>query len=313
MTERNELKVVETDDIKEGGVETRDLKCAIPLTEQQRETVIRTLQFLQSAHISAYKRAMSCLPTWLCLEALRVRSAQSATSMTPEVFATGCSQLEDVLECDAKYDLPIQVRNKIKEVVTSDVIAALKAGKNVRAAVKSIWMMINNGAFIPFVSLSDTTSASVLTKANRILADIRVVPFKEAGKLYLDVRGLREIVFKQLKADDLIPEGFVLNIESSHVTILNSNVVALLDQNVLVTFMKEWQAGISLRAINVQLGHSDDWPMFSGCLVIGFDFATGSELRVFAEALNKAVGQEIVPSKFSAHTTIAVLARAMNG
>lgn len=301
-----------------------DIKWSIPATPEEKEVVLHNLSLLQKYYPTQYTIVMDHFDTWLCLEIVRIRDAQVAKTSYSIRSTTGQAAIQMFEQLYIKYELPIELRNEIKQVVskmTDDPFKMNNPETNVRTQVKQLYMMLNGGKFIPLVEVKNADA--IIEAGNKILMDIskNIRAFIKDGKILLNMYPFRERLLASINSLKLLPpeEGFVPKEEDDHLTVVNSNVLANLTteqweklnefiNNLTIVFD-------DLYITRIQQGYSDDYPRFSAFIAAGIYFKPGGSLDQLIKAINTNFGTnaKMVNSgneAISAHITLLTVPRA---
>jgi len=173
----------------------------------------------------------------------------------------------------------------------------------VRESVKRVWMYPRGVRdFLPFSEMRSTPELlRVLALANTAVktcpTSVRLVD----GKIYVVLNGLFAAL-PALQFPDL--ESLVPNIESEHVTLVNSDVVCKQDAKAVDGLLEKWKdVPIDIQFTGFKHTVSLDWAPFSVCVVASL---TSAAITQFLLEWNALFGTSIKPV---AHVTFAVLPR----
>jgi hypothetical protein len=234
-------------------------------------------------------------------ELTRIMDATLA-SVNPSGLSTGQNAMEII-----KFISQFPGMNNYVDVDFSDLMDTeikKSTGKNnVREHVKKIWMYPKY-AYDPWSLLE--LDSKILSDIHQKLSDIKFKFKITDGKVYLcPVNGesFSDMVYNQTKPyleNDIIP-----NIESSHVTVINSNIVYDCEINNVVQFIENYSDEFSLEFDKIKSTTSNDWSVFSKCYVIE---VKSDYLTNFISNFNQQFGKSIKPSP---HITFAIKPRKM--
>lgn len=168
---------------------------------------------------------------------------------------------------------------------------------NVRREVKSIYTYPESGYAPWSIVLTETEK---LSKANSIIEKKIFTPSIVKGKVYLISDNVVDELFQLFKHD-----SFVKNPENSHITLVNSDVVARIGEDVVKQYINDTKPIFKLSSGLVKSTYSRDWPVFSECRVL----EVGSkELSEWIIKFNLHFKTSITPST---HITFAVIPRSL--
>ena len=126
------------------------------------------------------------------------------------------------------------------------------------------------------------------------------------GKIYCVVKDLFKTCGVMSSFDDICT-SLVPNIESEHITVVNSDVLCKLDQKKVESLLNEWTSKvINIRVTGLQHTVSMDWARFSVCVVAKVE---SPHLEEFLKQWNSVFDTHIKPHP---HITIAVLPRTID-
>jgi hypothetical protein len=231
-------------------------------------------------------------------EQLRVLDAKAYASKRAEVV-NGQHALERL-----HHLLPeAKITAEFREFIDRELKEAPRDGKtNVRVTIKRIWMYPAK-SYAPFQKIVNDDLVKVI---NSILKEAHPEVSLIEGKIYLCLPHVVEKIWKEKDLTSILPDfKLSMNQESSHVTLVNSDVVCKLDKDRLKDFLEEVsKKKILLTCIGLSYTISLDWMLFSTCVVANISSDTLEEvMKRFNELFELAL-------KPSFHLTQAICSRA---
>lgn len=181
-----------------------------------------------------------------------------------------------------------------------------KYPKNIRGSVKAIFTWPLKGYLDWNCYKND--DQTLIKKANQLVVE-NIEPKIELiqGKLYLTLGNFIDLISQVKEFQDIsknLELPLVPNSESSHITLVNSDIVAKLDKEKLDTFIKsELSTKKSVTFTEIKHTVSFDWPVFSVCVVLS---VSSDYLVQFVKKLNEVFGTSVKPS---VHLTILICPR----
>ena len=185
--------------------------------------------------------------------------------INPEGLVTGQNALK-ILEFLSNFDcMDHFVSTEFMQHIKKE-IAASESKINVREQVKKILVYPRVG-YAPWneFHVNDEDLSVIKQQTKDIKFKIALVE----GKVYaqcLSPITINDVIFDFMKSK-LGPE-FVKNVETSHVTLVNSNVVADIGIDKVQDFINQWQESFSLETGKIKSTFSEDWSRFSECFVV---------------------------------------------
>lgn len=156
----------------------------------------------------------------------------------------------------------IGISDGLRKVIDEETKKAHEK-QNVREHVKKILKYPIEG-YLPWVE--ENVPQTVLSEINDIAKHIRFSIGLKEGKIYAlctSNETLTDVVFSRVNVDSAEK-----NDESSHVTIVNSNVVHDLGIDNVENFLKSYTDSFTLETGKIKSTFSEDWSRFSTCYVI---------------------------------------------
>lgn len=184
----------------------------------------------------------------------------------------------------------------------NDQVAQSFGKDNVREHVKKI-LMYPTDTYLPWSNF-DVESELL----NQIQSDALNIKFRlriVEGKVYgvcLSEQTLNDVVFDKLK--DRLP-GLKPNVETCHITVVNSNIVADIGQSIVDDFLKQYDFEFSITTGAIKSTFSQDWSRFSECFVIEVQC---DYIDRFLNDFNQSFAKKINVSK---HITFAIKPRSL--
>jgi hypothetical protein len=125
------------------------------------------------------------------------------------------------------------------------------------------------------------------------------------GKVYASTLNgwINKLIFDQIH--NLLPPEVVINSESSHITVVNSNIVQDIGIDNVTEFVDKYVDIFSLNYGEIKSTISRDWPVFSKCYVIKIQ---SDYLELFIRDFNETFKKNIKPSP---HITFAIVPRSL--
>ncbi len=180
--------------------------------------------------------------------------------------------------------------------------------QNVRQQVKKMWMFPRNiNEFIPWKQFAVTKEiTSILETANKITNNLNPTIKIVHGKIYVVLSTFITTLSATHNNLNIIGDltNLIPNIETEHIILVNSDIVAKLDESKLNKLLEEWKnVPINLKFTSLSHTVSLDWAIFSVCVVLN---VSSDPLNVFISQFNKLFNTNI---KITKHITIAILPR----
>ena len=193
------------------------------------------------------------------------------------------------------------IRDKTKDVDE-------KTHPNVRRIVKDVWTYPLKG-YLPWNKISLEDEQTVIFNANQILESIMAVPSLVEGKIYLVLDGYRKELWKRCPGMGKMISGLLRplqeNIETEHITLINSDVVASVPKDKLRDLLARWSdTKFTIKCTGVRHTISLDWARFGVCLVTTLECP---KLEEFMNDWNKTFNSSIKISM--PHITVAIDSR----
>lgn len=241
----------------------------------------------------------------------------------PESVNTGIStmrQIMNLIQCNGiRQAIGDEFNNFILQQNQSASMDANNYKPNVREFVKKILMYPAQG-YEPWteVYVNDDEMNKFMELAQDLQFTITIID----GKVYavcdtMDTVDYREQFLTILRDHYQTISGsdkskLVVNPESQHITVINSNICSDIGIDHVADFVNEFNKdneSLKIKFGKIKTTVSNDWPLFSRCYCIGIeskelnDFITKFNQR-FKDCLKK-------PVSVSLHTTIAVVPRTL--
>ena len=187
---------------------------------------------------------------------------------------------------------------EFQELITSELEKA-KDKINVREHVKRVWMY-PKFSYDPWTPLD--LPDGVLDEVRRPLSNIQFKLQMIDGKVYAaPSTNLCTLIYDRL--DAILEKDIVPNIESSHITIVNSNIVYDCGVDNVKEFMDQYTNEFEVTYGKIKSTTSRDWAIFSKCYIIEI---SSDELTKFVEDFNVKFKKTINPNL---HITFAIKPR----
>jgi hypothetical protein len=278
----------------------------------------------------------AALTLWQFQEQLRISESKNFET-NPERAARGWIALDSIkaalLDEKSKSELPSNFLTVAKATLDdiyqgSDVDGNTdyeKKNPNVRRAVKKLWTfpMETFPKWNQLTSSNDDSKdvATVIKLANEILkSDIKASPKLVHGKIYLTLTGFRTTLWNNCrivgidlgKLIPLLSRPLIENIETEHVTLVNSDVLARVcasetEKKLLTELLEKWSTkSFSFTVSGLQHTISLDWARFGICLVAAIDLASCLPLQEFMTDFNDLFGKKEKVNIPSPHVTLAI-------
>jgi hypothetical protein len=172
---------------------------------------------------------------------------------------------------------------------------------NIREHVKRIWTY-PNFKYEPW-NILDIDKSDV-SRVKSVLKLCTFNPEVKDGKVFfVPNTNISNNVYNILRYylnDDIVP-----NTESSHLTIINSNIVADIGIDKVVKFVKNYDIANDIEFEEIKHTESYDWSVFSKCYVIAIKSDT---INNFVNNFNKDFNKTV---KLSLHMTFAIKPRSI--
>lgn len=172
--------------------------------------------------------------------------------------------------------------------------------ENVREHIKKIWMYPQY-KYAEWINLD--IDANVLSEIHDDLSKIKFVFRIVNGKVYLcPITGsFSNLIYDRVR--NFLENNIVPNVEASHVTVINSNIVYDIGIDRVTEFVDKYQDEFELGFGKIKSTISNDWSVFSKCYVIEIQ---SNYLAQFITDFNNQFGKSIRPST---HVTFAIRVR----
>jgi len=195
--------------------------------------------------------------------------------------------------------LPSDFRDKIKEELNKT-----NEKENVREHVKKILTYPKTG-YSPWTEqeFDQDLLDQIKLKCENVKFKIQLVEGKVYGLCISPGDKVNDIVFNELK--DKLLKGLRLNFETSHITIVNSNVVADIGIDKVISFIKNFDQEFCVETGKIKSTFSEDWSRFSECYVVELEC---EYIDNFIEKFNKEFNKTI---KITKHSTFAIKPRSL--
>jgi hypothetical protein len=168
---------------------------------------------------------------------------------------------------------------------------------NTRGQVKKI-LMYPKFKYDPWIPVAIKNER--LDLIHKELSSIEFTIKVKDGKIYgVPSENISDVIYKQLS--EFIPESFQINSESSHITIINSDVVASIGIDKINQIVARYQDTFYLQFGNVKSTTS----VFSECCVIEI---SSTYIQTFLSDINEKLSLNLKPST---HITFATTPRSL--
>lgn len=198
------------------------------------------------------------------------------------------------------------IGNEFKSFIDKEMDAA-KNKENVREHVKKI-LMYPNFSYPPWVpvNVSDYLLDQMKEEIQGIKFQITLVNGKVYGLCISDTK-LTDIVYDKLIEHNILDDSLEKNIETCHITLVNSNVVHDLGIDNIKEFISKYNDEFAVTTGKIKSTFSEDWSRFSDCYVIEiFCEYINNFLADFNSHFKKSI-------KMSPHITFAIKSRDLFG
>ena len=174
---------------------------------------------------------------------------------------------------------------------------------NVRENVKKVLMHPRN-AYLPWVdyAVDKELVSEIERKVGEARFKIKIVEGKVYGVCQVQPT-VNKIVFEYLK--DKLPVNLKENIETCHITIVNSNIVSDIGVQKVESFMEKFNLEFVVGTGKIKSTFSEDWSRFGECYVIEI---TCAYIDGFLESFNKEFNKNV---KIQKHITFAIEPRSV--
>ena len=233
----------------------------------------------------------------------------SLSVLYPENLCTGQNGLKVIREASTFFRLDnIQLSPEFDEVVKDVVRNTIIEDEttNVRGPVKKVYMYPKY-TFDPWVEHQLTEQLE-----QQVSETVSNFDFKLSltdGKVYAltsntEGKTLTEKVF-ELVGGEVDMVGCKPNAETTHLTIINSDVVAKIGQDKVQTFLDNYSTTFTVNFNGIKSTLSRDWPVFSQCYVLSLK---AEYISTFVDKFNEQFELTKVPS---IHLTFASKPRSV--
>jgi hypothetical protein len=250
-------------------------------------------------YVQKYQPTVPITKDFVFQETQRIDDANNFNSQSPSGWTSLDKIASTYTEADISQEFKDFIREELKKVdKTKDA--------NVRRQVKNIWMYPRTD-YLPWCQFNESNKKDLLDKANQILAQITPKLKVVEGKLYLMLETFNTQFVKH--TTDLIKEleveGLRENMETEHVTVVNSDVLCKLDRDQVNKFIEKFiDIPFIMEANDIKHTVSFDWARFSVCVVVTLH---SKELDSFVSEFNKVFGTNV---KIYTHITSVILPRS---
>lgn len=208
---------------------------------------------------------------------------------TPEEIATGwCTKkhIDNTLES-------VMISSELRNLINEKFSTLPPYPENIRGPIKAILTFPMKG-YLPWDELFGV--GDILETASLIAKDVSCQLKIVEGKVYAMIDKFNDLLFEKanLKERRLLDMDLEPNSETSHITVVNSDVLCKVDQNRVMELIQEVEKeGIDIKFTAIKHTVSLDWPRFSICCVIALKSAA---ITNFVNSFNKEFGTKIAPA-----------------
>lgn len=153
--------------------------------------------------------------------------------------------------------------------VVEQELKTCKYPENVRGQVKRIWTWPLQG-YLPWNDLPAAESKAVICACRKLMHDAKFGLVN--GKLYLRIPGFVEALWSTVDMKAVLPDlkaPLRANVETSHITLVNSDVLAKCDRKILDNLLQKYETvPVDLECTKVAHTVSLDWARFSICVTV---------------------------------------------
>ena len=189
---------------------------------------------------------------------------------------------------------------EFKEFICQQLETINPSLKNIRQPIKNILTWPHKD-YAKWIEVDDSNHFLSALNSQSLKGQIKLVD----GKIHCMLPGLVDFITKfdlrttVIKDITLVPN----TIEGGHITLVNSNIVASLEERQLLELIESQPEIDDIVFSKLKHTCSIDWSLFSICLVVEID---SKKLNQFIDDFNQKTGKNVHPSL---HTTIAILPR----
>lgn len=231
-------------------------------------------------------------------ELIRVVDATTAT-YNSEALITGYNTLDFIKLEYSKTGLKDFISPHFYQLIGEELTAS-KEKANVREHIKRI-LMYPHSTYLPWkIELKQTElPQEIINVMNSVYFQMQVVEGKVYAKCLSEV-SLAEVIF-----DICRPEGLRANTETSHISVVTSNIVADIGIETVERFLESYKDTFTVQPGAIKSTTSLDWSRFGKCQVLEI---YSEFYEYFLKQFNSAFNRNIKPSP---HITFAIAPRSL--